>query len=161
MIFRKWERWGDFSLYSKATWHNLCTYCLLLTIFSDPDQPQHMEAWSLNPAAVHEKSKRVRTIFTSEQLQRLEKVFEEQQYMVGTERLVLASELQLSEAQVSPGDYHNKAELLAQFTLLFGDGGGGRWNRVREHMGIYATPVLWKTWNISPVHKLERLSSFN
>ncbi len=36
------------------------------------------------------KSKRVRTIFTPEQLERLEAEFERQQYMVGTERSVLS-----------------------------------------------------------------------
>ena len=36
------------------------------------------------------KAKRVRTIFTPEQLERLEAEFERQQYMVGTERYVLA-----------------------------------------------------------------------
>ncbi|GFO34221.1 homeobox protein not2 [Plakobranchus ocellatus] len=46
------------------------------------------------------KSKRVRTIFTPEQLERLEAEFERQQYMVGTERFYLASSLNLSEAQV-------------------------------------------------------------
>ncbi|CAG2100396.1 unnamed protein product [Medioppia subpectinata] len=46
------------------------------------------------------KSKRVRTIFTPEQLDKLETQFEKQQYMVGPERLYLASTLNLSEAQV-------------------------------------------------------------
>lgn len=46
------------------------------------------------------KSKRVRTIFTPEQLERLEAEFERQQYMVGTERYYLAASLNLSEAQV-------------------------------------------------------------
>lgn len=47
------------------------------------------------------KSKRMRTSFTSEQLSRLEKEFARQQYMVGSERFLLASALQLTEAQVS------------------------------------------------------------
>lgn len=47
------------------------------------------------------KCKRVRTIFTPEQLERLEAEFERQQYMVGPERLYLAHALQLTEAQVS------------------------------------------------------------
>ena len=47
------------------------------------------------------KPKRVRTIFTPEQLERLEAEFERQQYMVGPERLYLAHTLQLTEAQVS------------------------------------------------------------
>ena len=46
------------------------------------------------------KSKRVRTIFTPEQLERLETEFERQQYMVGTGRHYLASTLDLTEAQV-------------------------------------------------------------
>lgn len=43
------------------------------------------------------KNKRVRTIFTPEQLERLEAEFERQQYMVGPERLYLAHTLQLTE----------------------------------------------------------------
>ncbi|OTF69336.1 hypothetical protein BLA29_014568 [Euroglyphus maynei] len=46
------------------------------------------------------KSKRIRTIFTPEQLECLENEFEKQQYMVGTGRLYLASTLNLTEAQV-------------------------------------------------------------
>ncbi|XP_064483555.1 homeobox protein goosecoid-2-like [Ornithodoros turicata] len=46
------------------------------------------------------KGKRVRTIFTAEQLERLEAEFERQQYMVGPERLYLAAALRLTEAQV-------------------------------------------------------------
>ncbi|RWS27577.1 homeobox protein Hox-A4-like protein [Leptotrombidium deliense] len=46
------------------------------------------------------KAKRVRTIFTPEQLERLESEFERQQYMVGPERLYLAAALNLTEAQV-------------------------------------------------------------
>lgn len=42
----------------------------------------------------------MRTIFTPEQLERLEAEFERQQYMVGPERLYLAHTLQLTEAQV-------------------------------------------------------------
>ncbi|XP_023289594.1 homeobox protein Nkx-6.1, partial [Orussus abietinus] len=46
------------------------------------------------------KVKRVRTIFTAQQLQRLEIEFARQQYMVGPERLCLAHALSLTEAQV-------------------------------------------------------------
>ncbi|NXL39234.1 NOT2 protein, partial [Glaucidium brasilianum] len=46
------------------------------------------------------KTKRVRTIFTSDQLARLEKEFARQQYMVGMERCLLASSLHLTEEQV-------------------------------------------------------------
>ncbi|KAG8179658.1 hypothetical protein JTE90_017797 [Oedothorax gibbosus] len=54
--------------------------------------PQH--------SATNGKMKRIRTIFTPEQLERLESEFERQQYMVGPERLYLASTLNLSESQV-------------------------------------------------------------
>lgn len=47
-----------------------------------------------------EKPKRIRTIFTPEQLERLEKEFAEQQYLVGYERRYLASTLRLTETQV-------------------------------------------------------------
>ncbi|XP_076069699.1 uncharacterized protein LOC143041571 [Oratosquilla oratoria] len=46
------------------------------------------------------KCKRVRTIFTADQLERLEAEFARQQYMVGPERLYLAAALNLTEAQV-------------------------------------------------------------
>ncbi|XP_066853158.1 homeobox protein not2-like [Anser cygnoides] len=46
------------------------------------------------------KAKRVRTIFTSEQLARLEQEFARQQYLVGAERGLLASALHLTEEQV-------------------------------------------------------------
>jgi len=46
------------------------------------------------------KTKRVRTIFTPDQLERLEQEFARQQYMVGPERLALAAQLALTEAQV-------------------------------------------------------------
>lgn len=48
------------------------------------------------------KTKRVRTVFTPEQLERLEKEFLKQQYMVGTERVGLAATLHLTETQVRP-----------------------------------------------------------
>ncbi|XP_068127520.1 homeobox protein not2-like [Hyperolius riggenbachi] len=44
--------------------------------------------------------KRIRTVFTPEQLERLEKEFLKQQYMVGTERVDLATTLNLTETQV-------------------------------------------------------------
>uniref|UniRef100_A0A8C4N8K8 Notochord homeobox n=1 Tax=Eptatretus burgeri TaxID=7764 RepID=A0A8C4N8K8_EPTBU len=46
------------------------------------------------------KVKRLRTIFTTSQLERLEREFARQQYMVGNERYFLASSLRLTEAQV-------------------------------------------------------------
>lgn len=45
-------------------------------------------------------NKRIRTIFTQEQLDQLEIEFNRQQYMVGSERSYLANKLNLSEAQV-------------------------------------------------------------
>lgn len=46
------------------------------------------------------KKRRKRTIFTSDQLNRLESAFDRQQYLVGTERERLARELNLSQTQV-------------------------------------------------------------
>ncbi|XP_030048033.1 homeobox protein notochord [Microcaecilia unicolor] len=46
------------------------------------------------------KMKRVRTVFTLDQLEQLEKEFLKQQYMVGTERVDLAAKLNLTETQV-------------------------------------------------------------
>ena len=47
------------------------------------------------------KSKRNRTIFTQKQIERLEIEFGKSQYMIGTDRVELAKELNLSETQVS------------------------------------------------------------
>ena len=55
----------------------------------------HMVHSSANSA-----SKRARTIFTTEQLERMEREFHKQQYVVGHERMYLANTLNLTEAQV-------------------------------------------------------------
>ena len=47
------------------------------------------------------KPKRVRTIFTQVQIDRLEIEFKKSQYMIGTDRVELAKELNLSETQVN------------------------------------------------------------
>uniref|UniRef100_A0A8C7CLX7 Notochord homeobox n=1 Tax=Oncorhynchus kisutch TaxID=8019 RepID=A0A8C7CLX7_ONCKI len=62
----------------------------------------HGKCLSMSHSFKHKegKSKRMRTSFTNEQLDRLEKEFSRQQYMVGSERFLLASGLQLTEAQV-------------------------------------------------------------
>lgn len=49
---------------------------------------------------VSETGKRIRTIFTQEQLDKLEASFERQQYMIRSERSQLAAALNLQEAQV-------------------------------------------------------------
>ncbi|KAJ7370387.1 hypothetical protein OS493_032563 [Desmophyllum pertusum] len=46
------------------------------------------------------KPKRNRTIFTADQLERLEKEFDHQQYIVGSQRSYLATDLGLNETQV-------------------------------------------------------------
>lgn len=46
------------------------------------------------------KSKRKRTIFTADQLERLENEFDRQQYIVGAQRHYLAADLGLNETQV-------------------------------------------------------------
>lgn len=73
----------------------------------------HCTGATLSKGGVHShykhkggKSKRMRTSFTNEQLSRLEKEFARQQYMVGSERFLLASALQLTEAQVNSGSEH-------------------------------------------------------
>ncbi|KAJ7360217.1 Ventral anterior homeobox 1 [Desmophyllum pertusum] len=48
----------------------------------------------------NKKKRRKRTIFTCEQLSRLESEFADQQYMVGAERQQLAEALNLSETQI-------------------------------------------------------------
>ncbi len=45
-------------------------------------------------------NKRARTIFTSDQLEKMEREFHKQQYVVGHERMYLANALNLTEAQV-------------------------------------------------------------
>ncbi|KAL4660981.1 homeobox protein notochord-like [Arapaima gigas] len=62
----------------------------------EPPSKAHLQSYKHRAG----KSKRMRTSFTNEQLSRLEKEFSRQQYMVGSERFVLASSLQLTEAQV-------------------------------------------------------------
>ncbi|NWU01296.1 NOT2 protein, partial [Urocynchramus pylzowi] len=46
------------------------------------------------------KAKRARTVFSSEQLARLEQEFSRQPYLVGPERCLLASNLRLSQEKV-------------------------------------------------------------
>ncbi|XP_061726136.1 homeobox protein notochord-like [Cydia pomonella] len=65
-----------------------------------PPQLKPPRSHALSCTSSSGRSKRIRTIFTPEQLERLEAEFERQQYMVGPERLYLAHALQLTEAQV-------------------------------------------------------------
>ncbi|KAG7329313.1 hypothetical protein KOW79_007487 [Hemibagrus wyckioides] len=44
--------------------------------------------------------RRIRTVFSAEQLQKLEEVFAKQRYMTGSEKVLLASALRLTETQV-------------------------------------------------------------
>ena len=61
--------------------------------------PQHQLTPAL-PLKPEPKTKRVRTIFTTMQIERLEAEFEKSQYNVGKDRVKLAQELNLSETQV-------------------------------------------------------------
>lgn len=72
---------------------------------------------SILQAKKSSKSKRVRTIFTPEQLERLEAEFERQQYMVGPERLYLAHTLQLTEAQVRKIYKFSYSSIIKQLIL--------------------------------------------
>lgn len=51
----------------------------MVSFFTEPKNELKKNEWK-------SKSKRVRTIFTPDQLEKLETEFERQQYMVGTER---------------------------------------------------------------------------
>ncbi|KAJ1212998.1 hypothetical protein NDU88_000637 [Pleurodeles waltl] len=68
--------------------------------------PRCMRGLGLSPCAAAPwrpggyRTKRARTVFTPEQLGRLEQQFLKQQYMVGTERVQLAAALRLTETQV-------------------------------------------------------------
>lgn len=63
----------------------------------DSQMPRKTQSDSFQQAC---KPKRVRTIFTPEQLKRLEQEFSHQMYLVGSDRGYLASSLNLTEAQV-------------------------------------------------------------
>lgn len=85
----------------------------------------HSTGATLSKAGVHShykhkggKSKRMRTSFTNEQLSRLEKEFARQQYMVGSERFLLASALQLTEAQVNSGSKRPVSQKYLHYTDL-------------------------------------------
>ncbi len=77
----------------------ISSYALVnqLKTFSSSFESEHSIVQTMNSKT---KFKRIRTIFTTEQLEKLEAEFEKQQYMVGSERLYLAKRLHLSEAQV-------------------------------------------------------------
>ena len=61
------------------------------------DKRKRKNKSSINDA---NSNKRIRTIFTPEQLEKLEEEFMRQQYMVGSERSYLATTLNLTESQV-------------------------------------------------------------
>lgn len=79
-------------------------------------------------------SKRARTIFTTDQLERMEREFHKQQYVVGHERMYLANALNLTEAQVKVWfqnrrikwrKQHMLSEQTRLNTLTDHSGGGG------------------------------------
>ncbi|NP_999727.1 homeodomain protein Not [Strongylocentrotus purpuratus] len=67
---------------------------------TDSNTDKNLKRLRCDESEWNPRAKRVRTIFTQEQLERLEQEFDRQQYMVGSERLYLAAELNLSESQV-------------------------------------------------------------
>ena len=69
-----------------------CLFFILLEGYFDTQKN-----WKLRAIC---KGKRNRTIFTADQLERLEKEFQRQQYIVGAQRFYLASDLGLNETQV-------------------------------------------------------------
>lgn len=68
------------------------------TVSNGPSS-QSLKTITKRPSRAH-KSKRVRTIFTPEQLKRLEQEFSNQMYLVGHDREYLAKSLNLTESQV-------------------------------------------------------------
>ena len=66
------------------------------------------------PITILPKSKRNRTVFTNEQLEKLEIVFERSKYLVGTERSQLAAELGLNETQVKVWFQNRRIKLRKQ-----------------------------------------------
>lgn len=74
------------------------------------------------------KPKRTRTIFTADQLERLEKEFDRQQYIVGTQRLYLAADLGLSETQVKIWFQNRRIKWRRQNLNTAGNSKTGRHN---------------------------------
>ncbi|XP_031570152.1 homeobox protein Hox-B4-like [Actinia tenebrosa] len=70
------------------------TFVKASTKNENKEKSAEQNSWCLD------KPKRMRTIFTVEQLERMEREFDRQQYMVGTDRFFLANELGLTETQV-------------------------------------------------------------
>ena len=90
------------STYSVLPQTRTVDHCLSSCSSSFECEPVNWNRSAMKSSMPHGKmkSKRLRTIFTGEQLERLEAEFEKQQYMVGHERLRLARILDLSETQV-------------------------------------------------------------
>ena len=94
--------------------------CVLLSPPECHNKNAAKQAAAPNPTA---KTKRIRTIFTQEQLETLEQEFERQQYMVGPERQDLAASLSLTEAQVKVWfqnrriKYRKQCEKMTKITL--------------------------------------------
>ena len=92
-------------------------YLILVSSSSESDHSPYRSTSNKHLTNSHQginhkiKPKRIRTIFTPEQLERLESEFDKQQYMVGNERFYLATTLDLTEAQV-------KVKLLSFFFFI-------------------------------------------
>ncbi|XP_068730721.1 GS homeobox 1-like [Montipora capricornis] len=69
-------------------------------VTSSNDSTDDSTQYRCTTATSNKRKRRKRTIFTSEQINRLESEFEEQQYLVGSERQQLAEALNLSETQI-------------------------------------------------------------
>jgi hypothetical protein len=73
---------------------------------------------SINISKSKPQSKRIRTIFTTEQIEKLEAEFNKQQYMVGNERLYLATSLHLTEAQVKVKKFCCAKNVIEESVLI-------------------------------------------
>lgn len=126
------------------------------------------------------KPKRIRTIFTPEQLERLELEFDKQQYMVGNERFYLATTLDLTEAQVKVSDTHLCLSLDAMsplssrfgFKIVVSSGVGKPWtiinsawlhwwatSRVRPHLLLRQVQV-WEKISSIPIRTIRDMFYF-
>ncbi|XP_032220664.1 homeobox protein GBX-2 [Nematostella vectensis] len=87
-----------------AASHRERLHCFEPKGYTTTEPTSEQESLSTPAASDSRKSeprkRRKRTIFTSEQLRRLEEEFDKHQYLVGTERQNLAKSLNLSETQV-------------------------------------------------------------
>ena len=88
---------------------------------------------------MNHKTKRNRTVFTNEQLDRLELVFTKSKYLVGNERTALASELNLNETQVKVWFQNRRIKYRKQNKIEKGDSSHDSSNSGSDEENEFAT----------------------